>query len=48
MMISCLELNLNFRHPPEVRFLYCYFALVAWPDLVDVRFHPDIHEHPLV
>jgi hypothetical protein len=39
---------LNRREQPEARFQYCYFALASWPHLVEIRFHPDIQEHPLV
>jgi hypothetical protein len=33
---------------PETRFQYCYFALVSWPYLVEIRFRSGIQEQPLV
>jgi hypothetical protein len=44
----CRMWILRSRLQPEARFQYCYFALVSWPHLVEVRFHPGTQEHPLV
>jgi hypothetical protein len=39
---------LGLHKQAETRFEYCYFALVSWPYLVEIRFRSGIQEQPLV
>jgi hypothetical protein len=44
----CGNSGFDCRQQAEARFQYWYFALVSWPDLIEIRFHPGIYEQPLV
>jgi len=44
----CGNSGFDCRQQAEARFQYWYFALISWPNLIAIRFHPGIHEQPLV